>query len=88
VNEPAARVQINARTSAGARYLGTIEARGDPGYAATSVMHGETALWLARDPDRLPDQAGVLTPATAMGTALAGRLRSAGHTPATQQIAQ
>jgi short subunit dehydrogenase-like uncharacterized protein len=67
------RMQINARTSARARYLDTIEARGDPRHAATSVMHGETALWLARDRDRLPDQAGVLTPATATGTALAGR---------------
>jgi short subunit dehydrogenase-like uncharacterized protein len=82
------RMQINARTSARARYLDTIEARGDPRHAATSVMHGETALWLARDRDRLPDQAGVLTPATATGTALADRLRSTGHTPAAQQIAQ
>jgi short subunit dehydrogenase-like uncharacterized protein len=52
------------------------------------VIHGETALWLARDPDRLPDQVGLLTQPTVPGTALAGRLRSAGHTPAGQQIAQ
>jgi short subunit dehydrogenase-like uncharacterized protein len=74
------RIQIRARTSGGARYLGTVAARGDPGYAATSVMLGESALCLALDGDRLPDRAGVLTPATAMGAALAGRLRSAGHT--------
>jgi short subunit dehydrogenase-like uncharacterized protein len=74
------RIQIHAATSAGARYLGNIEARGDPGYAATSVMLGESALCLALDRDRLPDLAGVLTPATAMGTALADRLRSAGQT--------
>jgi len=80
------RIQIHARTSAGARYLGTIEARGDPGYAATSVMLGETALCLALDEDQLPGRAGVLTPATAMGAALAARLRSAGHTLATRQI--
>jgi short subunit dehydrogenase-like uncharacterized protein len=43
-------------------------------------MLGESALCLALDRDRLPDRAGVLTPATAMGTALAGRLRSAGQT--------
>jgi hypothetical protein len=36
----------------------------------------------------LPDRAGVLTPATAMGAALATRLRSAGHTLATRQITQ
>ena len=82
------RIQIHTRTSAGVRYLGTIEAQGDPGYAATSVMLGESALCLALDRDRLPDRAGVLTPATAMGTALAGRLRSAGHILATQRITQ
>ena len=80
------RMQIHTRTSAGARYLGTIGAQGDPGYAATSVMLGETALCLALDRDQLPDRAGVLTPATAMGAALAARLRSAGHTLATRQI--
>ena len=82
------RIQIHTRTSAGARYLGTIEAHGDPGYAATSVMLGETALCLALDKDQLPDRAGVLTPATAMGGALAARLRSAGQTLATRQITE
>ncbi len=80
------RIQIHTRTSAGARYLSSIEARGDPGYTATSVMLGESALCLALDHDRLPVRAGVLTPATAMGTALADRLKSAGHTLATQRI--
>jgi len=75
-------------TSGGARYLSKIEARGDPGYAATSVMLGQSALCLALDRDLLPDRAGVLTPATAMGAALADRLRSAGHTLATQRIFQ
>jgi short subunit dehydrogenase-like uncharacterized protein len=74
------RLNIHARTSAGKRYLGTVEAQGDPGYAATSVMLGESALCLALDRDQLPDRAGVLTPATAMGAALAARLRSAGFT--------
>jgi len=82
------RLQIHTRTSSGARYLATIEARGDPGYAATSVMLGETALCLALDRDRLPGRVGVLTPATAMGAALVARLRSAGHTLATRQINQ
>jgi short subunit dehydrogenase-like uncharacterized protein len=80
------RIQIHARTSAGGRYLGAVEAQGDPGYAATSVMLGETALCLALDRDQLPDQAGILTPATAMGAALAARLRSAGHTLTARQI--
>ena len=79
------RIQIHTRTSAGARYLGTMAAQGDPGYAATSVMLGESALCLALDRDHLPDRAGVLTPATAMGTVLADRLRSAGHTLALER---
>jgi short subunit dehydrogenase-like uncharacterized protein len=74
------RIQVHARTSTGARYLTRVEARGDPGYAATAVMLGESALCLAFDRDRLPDRSGVLTPATAMGAVLANRLRSAGHT--------
>jgi short subunit dehydrogenase-like uncharacterized protein len=82
------RIQIHTRTSAGVRYLAAIEAQGDPGYAATSVMLGEAALCLALDRDQLPDQAGVLTPATAMGAALADRLRAAGHTLATRQVTQ
>jgi len=82
------RIEIHTRTSAGARYVSKIEARGDPGYAATSVMLGESALCLALDRDRLPGRAGVLTPAAAMGTTLADRLRSAGHTLTAQRITQ
>jgi len=48
-------------------------------------MLGESALCLALDRDRLPDRAGVLTPATAMGTTLAGRLKAAGHTLTAQR---
>lgn len=72
----------------GTRYLAKIEARGDPGYAATSVMLGESALCLALDRDRLPDRAGVLTPATAMGATLAERLKAAGQTLTTQHLTQ
>jgi short subunit dehydrogenase-like uncharacterized protein len=80
------RMEIHTRTSADARYVSKIEARGDPGYAATSVMLGESALCLAQDRNRLPGRAGVLTPAAAMGTTLADRLRSAGHTLTAQRI--
>jgi short subunit dehydrogenase-like uncharacterized protein len=72
-------IQIRARTSSGARYVADVEAQGDPGYAATAVMLGEAGLCLAGDGDRLPDRAGVLTPATAMGGVLAERLRAAGQ---------
>ena len=54
-----------------------IGASGDPGYQATSVMLAESALSLALDGDRLPDRAGVLTPATALGDVLVERLRKA-----------
>jgi short subunit dehydrogenase-like uncharacterized protein len=74
------RLEIHTRTSSGARYLCRVAAQGDPGYAATAVMFGESALCLARDGDRLPDRAGVLTPATALGEVLADRLRAAGQT--------
>jgi short subunit dehydrogenase-like uncharacterized protein len=71
-------IELHARTSSGARYVTRIAAQGDPGYAATSVMLGESALCLAFDHD-LPQASGVLTPATAMGMALADRLRAAGQ---------
>jgi short subunit dehydrogenase-like uncharacterized protein len=72
------RLEVHARTSTGATYVSTVSAKGDPGYAATAVMQGESALCLALDGERTPAAGGVLTPATAMGTALADRLRSAG----------
>jgi short subunit dehydrogenase-like uncharacterized protein len=63
-----------------------VAGRGDPGYAATAVMLGESALCLALDRDRLPDRSGVLTPATAMGTVLTDRLRAAGQTYEARRI--
>jgi short subunit dehydrogenase-like uncharacterized protein len=80
------RIQIHARTSSGARYVAKIGAQGDPGYAATSVMLGESALCLALDGERLPGRGGVLTPATAMGATLVERLTAAGQTLTTQRI--
>ena len=58
------------------------DAHGDPGYASTAKMLGESALCLARD--ALTSPGGILTPAFAMGNALAERLRSAGLTFAAQ----
>jgi short subunit dehydrogenase-like uncharacterized protein len=74
------KLAIDTRTSTGARYVASVAAKGDPGYAATSVMLGETALTLVGDDETLPKAAGVLTPATALGEALASRLRAAGFT--------
>jgi short subunit dehydrogenase-like uncharacterized protein len=74
------RMVVDAEAEDGRRYRATAAGQGDPGYAATAVMLGETALALALDGDRLPERAGSLTPATALGEVLVERLRAAGHT--------
>jgi short subunit dehydrogenase-like uncharacterized protein len=80
------RIEIRTRTSTGARYRAVVAASGDPGYQATAVMLGESALCLALDRDLLPVRSGVLTPATAMGDALVDRLRSAGFTLTVERL--
>ena len=62
----------------GGREVITRVSGGDPGYGETSKMVAESALCLALDRDRLPDRAGVLTPAVAMGDVLIERLQQAG----------
>lgn len=74
------KIDVHTQTSTGARYVCHLAAPGDPGYAATAVMLGESALCLVLDRERLPARAGVLTPATALDGALVDRLRAAGHT--------
>jgi short subunit dehydrogenase-like uncharacterized protein len=69
------RVELFTRTSSGAGFTATVAAKGDPGYAATAVMLGESALALALDGDQLPPAAGVLTPATGIGQRLVDRLK-------------
>ncbi|SDY71788.1 Uncharacterized conserved protein [Modestobacter sp. DSM 44400] len=73
------RTVVDAATEDGRCYRATAAGRGDPGYAATAVMLGQSALALALDGDRLPDRTGSLTPATALGGVLVDRLRAAGH---------
>ncbi|KQS69840.1 trans-acting enoyl reductase family protein [Modestobacter sp. Leaf380] len=74
------RMVTTGATDSGRRYRSVASGPGDPGYAATAVMLGQTALALALDADRLPERAGSLTPATALGPVLVERLRAAGHT--------
>ncbi|MBB2899298.1 short subunit dehydrogenase-like uncharacterized protein [Kineococcus radiotolerans] len=74
------RLRVDARTESGRRATVTVAAQGDPGYAATAVMLGQSALALALDGDRLPARAGVLTPATGIGFPLVNRLRHEGFT--------
>jgi short subunit dehydrogenase-like uncharacterized protein len=72
-------VDLFTTTTTGERYTARVRAKGDPGYAATAVMLGESALTLVHDRDALPpSEGGVLTPATALGDALVTRLRAAG----------
>ncbi|HSJ46490.1 MAG TPA: saccharopine dehydrogenase NADP-binding domain-containing protein [Euzebyales bacterium] len=80
------RFDLHAATVTGARYRVRFAARGDPGYAATSVMMGECALALVVDRAALPDAAGVLTPATGIGVVLADRLRAVGFDIAVERV--
>jgi short subunit dehydrogenase-like uncharacterized protein len=64
-----------AGESAGRRVVVDVTG-GDPGYGETSKMLAESALCLAHD--SLPQLAGQLTPAVAMGNALIDRLIAAG----------
>jgi short subunit dehydrogenase-like uncharacterized protein len=60
----------------GGQRVVTEVAGGDPGYGETSKMLAESALCLAHD--ELPDSAGQVTTAVAMGDALRTRLQGAG----------
>ncbi|MEV5240044.1 saccharopine dehydrogenase NADP-binding domain-containing protein [Streptomyces cinnamoneus] len=60
----------------GGRRVFTEVTGGDPGYGETAKMLAEASLCLALDD--LPETAGQVTPATAMGDALIGRLEAAG----------
>lgn len=71
-------MDVYTTTTTGACYRAQVKAKGDPGYQATAVMLGESALALVDDAVALPEAAGVLTPATAFGEVLVERLRKAG----------
>ena len=68
--------RVRFRAQAGGRTVRTQVSGGDPGYGETSKMLAESALCLAFD--ELPERAGQLTPAVAMGDALLHRLERAG----------
>jgi short subunit dehydrogenase-like uncharacterized protein len=73
------KAQILAESEDGEHTLrARVEGQGDPGYAATAVMLGESALCLAQDQLVSASTGGVLTPSTAMGMHLVDRLRAAG----------
>ncbi len=79
------RMDVRAETTGGTAYRSIVSAQGDPGYAATAVMLGASALSLLVDRQALPAlpdgaDGGVLTPAVALGDALSTRLRERGFT--------
>ncbi len=78
------KVEARCTTTDGSAYRSVVASKGDPGYAATCVMLAQSALALAtqREECPLPQglSGGVLTPATALGEVLAGRLRDRGFT--------
>ncbi|MEA2144888.1 MAG: hypothetical protein QOG59_475 [Solirubrobacteraceae bacterium] len=68
--------KVRFDATAGDQSLSTQVSGGDPGYGETAKMLAESALCLALD--ELPQRAGQLTPAVAMGDALIARLTRAG----------
>ena len=80
------RMEVTGEATNGARYRTTVAAPYDPGYSGTAVMLGQAALSLLEDGDRLPDAAGVLTPATAIGMPLVERLREHAFTLETVRL--
>ena len=70
------RFRVRFVGEGGGRKVLTEVSGGDPGYDETAKMLSEAALCLAQD--ELPQRAGQLTPAVAMGDKLIDRLKRAG----------
>ncbi len=70
--------KVRFEATAGDQQLTTQVSGGDPGYGETAKMLAESGLCLALD--ELPQRAGQITPAVAMGDALIERLIRAGIT--------
>lgn len=74
------RTETVTTTQDGSRYAATVAGRGDPGYAATAVELGQSALVLLATRGRPGREGGVLTPAVALGDDLVEALRTQGFT--------
>ena len=72
------RLDILATDVRGARLEAVVEGDGHPGYKSTATMVGEAALALADPAAGVPDGAGFLTPATALGLGTLDRFDAAG----------
>lgn len=71
-------IETFARSAGGQQGAARVDAEGHPGYLATSRMTAEAGLILADPEADTPDRPGVLTPATALGTAELPRFAGAG----------
>lgn len=71
------RIELHAHSSSGLSANGVVTGTGHPGYRSAANILAEAGIALARD-DGLPQRAGVLTPATGLGTELLPALRHAG----------
>lgn len=69
-------LQLTGIMADGSKHRAKVKGDRDPGYGSTSKMLGESAVCLAKDRDKTPESAGVLTPSTAMGSALVDRLQA------------
>jgi short subunit dehydrogenase-like uncharacterized protein len=72
------RLDVHVATTGGRSLDAVVEGDGHPGYKSTATMIGEAALCLADDDAPVPDVAGFLTPATALGLGVVGRFERAG----------
>jgi len=62
------------------RIKGMVRGEKDPGYGETALMLAESAICLALEQDKMPENYGVVTTASGMGEALIQKLRDAGMT--------
>jgi short subunit dehydrogenase-like uncharacterized protein len=72
------RLDVRATDVSGATLDAIVEADGHPGYKSTATMLGEAALALADPSADVPEGAGFLTPATALGLGVLDRFEAAG----------
>ena len=73
------RIGMRARSSSGLRAEARLEGKGNPGYRSAPNILAEAGIALARD-EGLPQNFGVLTPASGLGTAFMADLPRAGVT--------
>ncbi|HEY3445771.1 MAG TPA: saccharopine dehydrogenase NADP-binding domain-containing protein [Myxococcales bacterium] len=72
------RVRLVGEAADGRKVLATMQAQGDPGNRITTLILMEAALALATQREALPQAAGILTPASAIGQVLLDRILAAG----------